>query len=207
MKVLIAIPCMDQIAAPFAQSLATLDKGTDQSYISMIIGSLIYESRNNFAKQAIKLQADAVLWLDSDMIIPPDAMTKLSAHLESGKDFVTGLYFRRRSPFTPVLFKRLLLTKEQGEHENYNDYPKDSVFEVEGCGFGCVMTRTSMLEDVMLNYGTAFEPMNNLGEDLAFSARARELGYRIYCDSTIKCGHIGQIVVDEKVFESSIREE
>lgn len=207
MKILIAIPCMDQVAAPFAQSLATLDKGNEQSFISMIIGSLIYDSRNKFVQQAISLKADAVLWLDSDMIIPPDAFVRLAEHLESGKDFVTGLYFRRRTPFTPVLFKRLTIDGETGKHEEFNDYPKDSVFEVEGCGFGCVMTRTSMLEDVLLNYGTCFEPHYKLGEDLAFCARARELGYRIYCDSTIKCGHIGQLVIDENVFESSIREE
>ena len=207
MKILIAIPCMDQVAAPFAQSLVTLEKGTDQTFISMIIGSLIYESRNNFCKQAMALKADAVLWLDSDMIIPPDALVKLSQHLTDGKDFVTGLYFRRRMPFTPVLFKKLgHVGGVAGDHENYNDYPRDSVFEVEGCGFGCVMTSVAMIEDVLLNYQTWFEPKNNLGEDLAFCARARELGYKIFCDSTIKCGHIGQVIVDEKVYESSIKE-
>lgn len=203
MKTLIAVPCMDQVAAPFAQNLAAMEK-RGEVFVSFLIGSLIYESRNTLAKQAIATKADYIMWLDSDMTFAPDTMTRLQQHMEEGKDIVTGLYFRRRPPFTPVLFKTLeRIDDDCARHENYDDYPDGDVFEIGGCGFGCIMTRTSVLEDVFLNYHKCFDPVCSIGEDLAFCLRARELGYKIYCDSTIKCGHIGQLVVDESVYRST----
>ena len=202
MKTLIAVPCMDQVAAPFAQNLAAMEK-KGEVFVSFLIGSLIYESRNTLTKQAIATKADYIMWLDSDMTLAPDTMTRLQQHMEEGKDIVTGLYFRRRPPFTPVLFKTLeRIDEDSAKHENYDDYPDNGLFEIGGCGFGCVMTRTSVLEDVFLNYHKCFDPVCSIGEDLAFCLRARELGYKIYCDSTIKCGHVGQLVVDESVYRS-----
>ena len=189
MKTLIAVPCMDQVAAPFAQSLATMKTVGDCIY-DFNIGSLIYDARNRLSADAMKCGADFILWLDSDMIVPQDAMVKLLKHMEDGKDIVSGLYFRRRAPFTPVLYT----------------YPENSVFEVDGCGFGCFMTRVDVLHEILLNDFDLFTPIEHYGEDLAFCLRAKENGFKIWCDSTIKCGHIGQVIVDETVWKSSIRE-
>lgn len=202
MKTLIAVPCMDQVAAPFAQSLASLDKEGD-CFVSFIIGSLIYDARNSFAKQAIKVGADYVLWLDSDMIFPQDTLKKMLRHMAEGKDIVSGLYFRRRDPYTPVIFKQLGVVDGKQVNEGYDDYPPESIFEVAACGFGCVMMKTSVLFDVGMEKGNWFEPAEGYGEDLAFCRRAKDLGYKIWCDSTIKCGHVGQVIVDENVFKST----
>lgn len=199
MKTLIAVPSMDQVAAPFAQSLATLNK-EGECMVSFIIGSLIYEARNDFVKQALSANVDYVLWLDSDMIFPPDTLQKMLRHMEDGKDIVTGLYFRRRAPFTPVLFSKLDL--EHGTWEGCDDYPTDGLFEVDGCGFGCVMVRKTVFMDMYLNYQTWFNPEYGCGEDLAFCRRAKQLGYKIWVDPSIQCGHVGQVIVDEKVFKS-----
>lgn len=201
MKTLIAVPCMDQVAAPFAQSLATMKTIGDCVY-DFNIGSLIYDARNKLAGDAIKCGADYILWLDSDMIIQRDTMVKLIAHMEEGRDIVSGLYFRRRAPFTPVLYNKI----ERGAHEDLTNYPENSLFEVEGCGFGCVMTRVEMMEDVLFNSHDLFTPFEGYGEDLAFCLRAKDNGYKIWCDSTIKAGHIGQVIVDESIWKSSIKE-
>lgn len=201
MKTLIAIPCMDNVAAPFAHSLATMEK-TGECVISMNISSLIYDARNQLAAQALKAQADYILWLDSDMIVPPDVIPRMLKHMEDGKDFVSGIYFRRRAPFAPVLYSRI----DREGHADFNDYPEDTVFEIAGAGFGCCMTRVSMLEDIALNFKDWFTPFNNYGEDLSFCLRALECGYKLYCDSTIKCGHVGTVVVDESVYRVNFRE-
>lgn len=201
MKTLIAIPCMDNVAAPFAHSLATMEK-TGECVISMNISSLIYDARNQLAAQALKAEADYILWLDSDMIVPPDVIPRMLKHMEDGKDFVSGIYFRRRAPFAPVLYSRI----DREGHADFNDYPEDTVFEIAGAGFGCCMTRVSMLEDIALNFKDWFTPFNNYGEDLSFCLRALECGYKLYCDSTIKCGHVGTVVVDESVYKVNFRE-
>jgi len=203
MKTLIAVPCMDMVAAPFAQSLAALNKQGD-CIISFLIGSLIYQSRDNLAIQAIREQCDYVMWFDSDMIFPPNTLMKMLDHMKEGRDIVTGLYFRRRNPFTPVLFSKLE-ENEEGvcSWADYNDYPKNSVFEIAGCGFGCCIVKTEVFADLLGKYGSCFTPFGGVGEDLAFSMRAREAGHKIWCDSTIKCGHVGQVIVNEKVYEST----
>ena len=201
MKTLIAIPCTDMVPAPFAQSLATLNK-EGECLIAFLLGSLIYESRNDLAKQAISRDCDYVMWFDSDMVFDADVLTKMIRHMEDGKDIVTGLYFRRRPPFTPVLFKELNFEDDVLHWVGFDDYPENEPFEVAGCGFGCVMLRKEVLLDVVLNYQTWFTPLAHAGEDIAFCVRARELGYKIWCDPTIKLGHVGPQIFDEKVFKS-----
>lgn len=204
MKTLICVPCMDQVAAPFAHALASLKKVGECS-VSFLIGSLIYDSRNKFAKQAYTTGADYVVWFDSDMTFPSDAMERMIADLESGQcgDIVTGLYFRRVAPYTPVLFAG---KNDQGGWNGYEDYQKHGAnpFEVAGCGFGCVAMKKNVLIDLMITYGgNVFTPYDGLGEDLAFCQRARENGHKIYCDPTIKCGHVGHVVIDETIFNTS----
>lgn len=198
MRTLVAVPCMDNVAAPFAHSLSSM-KNEGECFISFIIGSLIYESRNNFCKQALKTKADYVLWLDSDMVFESDVMERMHRHMEDGKDIVSGLYFRRRAPFTPVLYKEL---GGNGSYVEYPDYPKDSVFEIGGCGFGCVMLKREVIEAVAFDSGNWFEPCDGYGEDLSFCVRAKRAGFKIWCDSTIKCGHVGQLIINEDIYES-----
>ena len=66
MRILIAIPSMDQVPAQFAASLAMLRK-TEETAVAFEISSLIYTARNTLALKAIEHKADYILWLDSDM--------------------------------------------------------------------------------------------------------------------------------------------
>ena len=195
MKTLIAIPCMDNVAAGFAQSLASLRKVGDCA-VSFMVGSLIYDSRNKLAKQAVEMEADYILWLDSDVIFNPDLMERLYA-LDA--DIATGLYFRRTAPFTPVIFKTL--EKEDGHliNEGYEDYPEDP-FEVAGCGFGAVLMKADVLFN-MPDPGMWFTPAYNAGEDIAFCMRAREAGYKIVCDPKAQLGHVGHVTITENFYK------
>ena len=208
MKTLIGVPCMDQVSALFMHSMATLNK-VGECQFGINIGSLIYTARNDFAKQAISADADALLFFDSDMIIPSDTLEKMTKHFEEGREIVTGLYFKRRPPFSPVLFKSLGYRKETDEtyFEDLLELPENKEpFEIEGAGMGCCMISKTVLLDVALNYQTWFDPIHNMGEDLAFCIRARELGHKIWCDPSISCGHVGQLVVNEQVWLNMPRE-
>lgn len=201
-NILIGIPCMDNIPARFAHSLVMLRK-TGECAVTFEIGSLIYIGRNNIAKRAIEMNADYVLWLDSDMIFNPDTLIKLMAHMKDKNiDMISGLYFRRVAPFTPVLFDRLDIDEAQRCYwTEFKEIP-DHVFEVGACGFGCVLMRSEVLFDVQAKYGTMFAPIGNTGEDLAFCWRARQCGYKIYCDPDIPCGHVGHTTITREFYEN-----
>ena len=200
MKTLIAVPCFDQVATQFCQSLTTMTKVGDKCTVSFHVGSLISDAREKLALLAVSSEADYVLWLDSDMIFPSDTMERLMTHMKD-HDIVTGLYFRRRPPFSPVIFKHLHLDGVACSFEDYDDYPEDSLFEVEGIGFGCVLMKTDVLMDMFAKFETCFSMLGRNGEDVSFSLRARELGYKIMCDSSIKCGHVSYTTVNEDFFK------
>ncbi len=202
-KILIAVPCMDQVPAPFAQSLAMIQKTEDNVACSFQMGSLIYTSRNNLALQAMKAEFDYMLWLDSDMVFQQDLLVQMKQTMdERGLDFLTGLYFRRVPPFTPVLFDQLDID-ENGicTWTDFKDVP-EGLFKVGGCGFGCVLIKTDVLFDVQAKFGEMFNPIANMGEDLSFCWRARQCGYDIWCDPSMILGHVGYSVITDKFYQS-----
>ena len=206
MKTLIAIPCMDSVPTKFVKSLLYLEK--DGASVCFNENSLIYDSRNRLSLTAMDNGFDRVMWLDSDMVFMPDTLKKLSASMdEADCDFITGLYIKRHMPPLPVIYDKLEEPEKnaQGQvvkqiHE-YIDYPKDSLFLVSGCGMGCCITSVKMLRNIWDIYGPAFTPYPWAGEDLSFCYRARELGYLIFCDSRVTCGHIGQMIYTDELLK------
>lgn len=206
MKTLIAIPCMDTVPVGFAQSLLHLKKGENVSVLFKP-NSLVYDSRNQISLIAIEQGFDRVMWFDSDMMFTMDTMQMLAEDMaERSADMVTGLYFKRKGTTTPVIYDRLD-EPSKDEHgklvsniHDYNTYPKNTVFPVAGCGFGCVMTSTKLLKHVWDTFGPAFTPFPWAGEDISFCHRVNLLGYQILCDSRVSCGHIGTYVYTENDF-------
>ena len=203
MTTLIAIPCMDMLPVGFVQSLLYMHKG-DNPTVYFKPNSLVYDSRNLLSLYAIENGFDNVLWLDSDMLFPPNTLTKLEAY---NMDMVTGLYVKRHEPVEPVLYEKIE-EPERGSDGKlianisaYHDYPRDSFFPVAGCGFGCVLTSTKLLKHVWDEYGPAFTPYPWASEDISFCHRVNELGYQIYCDSSVSCGHIGQFIYTENLLK------
>lgn len=203
-RILIAIPCMDDVKTAFAASLAMLQAPPDTEItIHTLQNSLIYDSRNRLASYAVSHGFDYVLWLDSDMGFKSSTLIKLYDDIRMVKDsIISGLYFRRVRPYSPVIFKTC--NAETCKWEGYDDYPKDDLFEVEGVGFGCILMDIQVFLDIAAEQKNAgfFNPFLNFGEDLAFCTRARKQGYHIYVDSRIKCTHYGTIGVSEELFEA-----
>lgn len=194
-KILICVPSMDMVAAGFAQSLAMLQKGGNETAVMFQVGSLIYDARNKLAKQAIKMESDYTMWFDSDMIFEPDTMVRL---LEHKAPIVSGAYFRRSPPYHLVAFDKC-----DAEKREWTDLtlPTDTV-KCGGVGFGCVLVKTEVLFNVAAKYGCWFDPMNGFGEDLSFCYRARQCGYDILLDPSITCGHVGHIVVNKDFYKA-----
>lgn len=202
MKTLIAVPAMDMCHSRFAQSLATLDKVGD-CQVSFIMNSLIYDARNKFCQQAIEGEFDYIFWLDSDMVFPSYVLQQF---MQADKDIVAGLYFRRNYPFTPVAFSELRRENGVLKMKDLEEWPSD-LFEVDGVGFGCVLMKTDCLFDIAGKEGGIwFTPTQDAGEDAAFCLRAKEYGYEIWVDPTVKLGHVGQTVITEGVYNSRRKE-
>lgn len=202
MKVFVAIPSLDTVPALFCQSLALLQRAED-TIVGFQVGSLVYNARNELARQAIKSEADWVLWLDSDMVFEPDLLKKmLKVCEENDIDFLTGLCFRRKPPYTPTLFDRLDKMEHGASYTTIMSVPEGR-FKVGGCGFAGVLMSTDVLLSVAARFGgRMFDPLEGFGEDVSFCWRARQCGYEIWCDSDIELGHIGSMIVTREFFEA-----
>ena len=201
-RTLIAVPTYGKIDADFVRAFCDLERDENTSY-TFIKNTLIYNARNVIAQNAIRYGFDRVLWLDDDIIVPPDALMKLSQSMDNGKDFVTGIYFMKTFPSKPVVYSDIWYEIKSNEASagatNITEY-SDTVFEVAGSGFGCAMTSVLMLKKLVERYGAPFTPMMGLGEDVAFCWRAKQNGFRLFCDGRVKCGHIGQTIYDENAY-------
>lgn len=199
MKTLIGIPCMESIPTVTVKSLMAMRY--DCVDISFTMNSLVYDARNCLAKKACEEGYDRIMWIDSDMVFEPDLFERLSARLDEGRDFITGLYFSRRMPIIPMIYSEVACYLKDGKQiptsVEYKDYPKDSLFKVQGCGFGGCMMTTKMVLDLAEKYGLPFSPILGFGEDLSFCQRATQAGYDLYCDSSIKLGHMSHCIVQE----------
>lgn len=206
MKTLIAIPCFDKVDTKFYQSFVDLQKPGDSSY-TVLSNTLIYIARNIIAGNALQAGFDRVFWMDSDMIFPADALTKLSQDMdENGLDYVSGLYFTRRPPvIKPNAFSSLWWEQKEDGIDTGADhlwtYPDNSLVEVAATGFGCCLTTVDLIKRVGDKFGSPFTPIDGMGEDLAFCLRARKAGARLWLDTSVKCGHIGQMVFDEEYYK------
>lgn len=200
MKIFIAIPCMEDLPVDFVMSLTKLEL-VEETTINYSVGSLIYASRDFLAGCAIKAEADYILWLDSDMIFEPTLLKDLLRDIK-GKDFVSGLYFRRKPPFTPVLYEtiRLGLTADDAITKNYDNFPQNEVFEIDACGFGACLMKTEVAKKVFEQKGQMFSPINGYGEDISFCIRAKQVGYKLWCDPKPYLGHVAKTVVDKNIF-------
>lgn len=202
MNILIAVPSMDSVPAVFAQSLSMLEKVGDCA-VAFQVGSLVYTARNDLAKKAVQMGADYIFWLDSDMCFQPDTLKRMLKIMEDNNlDMLSGIYYRRVEPFTPVITKTLkLLPDGRCEFSDFEKLP-EGLFEVEGCGFGCVLMKAEIILAVMGRYHTTFTPMLGAGEDLSFCIRARDCGYKIFADSSISLGHCGHNIITKEFFEA-----
>ena len=200
MRTMIAIPCMDMVHTDFLRSCLGMDVDGEVQWTTCQ-SSLIYDARNKLAELAIDGEFDRVLWLDSDMIFDRYLFRRLSEHLDQGREMISGLYFSRKPPIHPVIYNRLrrdpMPTGGYAAADSFDDYERDSLFEIAGCGFGAVMMTVDLIRRVRDAYGLPFFPSLGFGEDLAFCMRVGWLGREIWCDSSIKCGHAGTAIYSE----------
>ena len=206
MRTLIAIPCMDTVHTIFFKSVLGLQREGECRF-ALSCSSLVYDARNKLVNQAIAEGFDRILWLDSDMDFQTDLLIRLSKTMEeTGADLVSALYFTRKAPVQPVVYHEVgyYHDDERGEVTphcvSYKDYPRESVFEIEGCGFGGVLMNVDIAKKVEDKFGVPFSPILGFGEDLSFCLRVSECMGKMVCDSRIKMGHVGLGTITEDVY-------
>jgi GT2 family glycosyltransferase len=142
----------------------------------------IHEMRNTIVRRSLELDCTHLIFLDADMVYPPDTITQLLSH---DKDIVGALTFKRWPNFEPLLFAG-------DEHNMYLIDPiPEGVVKVTATGTGCLMIKTSVFDNMEYPwFEFSSENGKPVGEDINFCYNAKKVGYEIYVDTTIRTEHL-----------------
>ena len=191
MKVLIGMPALSMIPTKTVASLMLLNK-PEGSSTEIIANSLVYDARNILCQHAINGGFDYLLFIDSDMVFPPDSIARLQA---LNADIATGIYYARQgNKHEPIVYKKL--TKRSifnDAHADHFETIPNGIFDVAGCGMGLCLIKADAIEKLCKRYHYApFEPFGGMGEDFCFCYRAKKMGLTIKADGNLQLGHIGE---------------
>lgn len=192
-KMAIAIITNRGVKAETVRSVMNLMATTKHQLLPIVAtqGYTIAENRAFAVIQAIKAGCSHILFLDDDMIFPEDTLEKLLAH----KQEVVGVYsFSRALPLTPTVAFM---------DENGNHLPHDQIaifkrpaelFECFSIGMGVALIDLKVFDVIdkpWFEFRNHPSGKNLVGEDAWFCEKAKEKGYKIWCDPTIDIKHIG----------------
>jgi len=157
-------------------------------------------ARTSAVEFAIDNNCGYILWIDDDMVMMPgtDAFSRL---LVQDRDVVAPLFYTRYPPHLPCVFSRKFRAQKRFcTFENIMDYPKDTLIQVDGIGFGLVLTKVEAFKKTPKPW---FLYSDTFGEDLFFCSRAIDSGVEIFCDTSFSVGHIGpQPVIFEDTYNA-----
>ena len=186
--VLVAMPSTDLVHADFMMALVGMVMAPSRVRCLYFNSksSLVTWGRNDCIAAAQTQGAEWVLFLDCDMVFPPDTLTRLLSH---DKDIVGATYRKRVVPYDLLgipLDPASQLTR--------------GLVEMSHMPTGCLLIRTSVFEKLKRPYFRCrYAEDTGLihGEDYVFSEMARALGYQLWCDADLshQIGHLGQQVV------------
>lgn len=188
-KVVIGMPCTDVVRAMTAQAIASAVVGAEGCVIDVVMrrSCEIASSRVYLVNHAMKVGATHLLFVDSDMTFPHKVIPLLLAH----KKDIVGVEYNRR--MFPLEGTSKPLTKAS-----------DSLYEGAFVGAGLMLIDLSIFNKewvdkngkkaAWFSFGRDSQGMLVVGEDAWFCYTARDNGFSIWIDPTIKVGHVGEYV-------------
>jgi hypothetical protein len=210
-RVLISVPESRDVSTAWTTRLTEVIAsalGHAQTGIATMPGYSVDVAREALVEQALEGGYDYVFFVDSDTIVPADAIVRLMGRQ---KDIVAGLYRGRRPPF-PFILRPLGVTDEDAKKTIFMPYWKPGdLQEVDRVGLGCMLIRTAIFEKMrrpwfFFNRAPSFAPGAKSeralksrwvggGEDWWFCKSAKEAGFRIWIDTSILCLHETRIYI------------
>ncbi len=182
--------------------------------------SLVVTARNHLVDAFLKSGADKLFFLDTDMLFLPEGLVKV---VSSEEDVVGAAYAQKTLDWKKVL-KAAAEGKEHpvawGSPINVRTLEKPEVrgplFEVDGLPTGflsiqrkvilrlletapteghrtgmCLMGDNKLLPNL---FRTEVQEGRFWGEDILFCREARQAGFRVWLDTDVRVGHIGEMV-------------
>lgn len=194
-NVLIAIACGGTIHAETVTSLIAAmntlsDKGVGVA-VSVQIGGYKPYNCNKLVKEAQDNGMTHIMFIDADMIFPSSGILRL---IDADKDIVGAAYNQRGNPQSgDQNISTVKLADEDGNLIASNEIPPQ-LFKCWSLGLGFVLVKMPVFEKLMKPYFRDSESPQgeHHTEDVEFFGKCQAAGFDVWCNPTIKMGHIGK---------------
>ena len=190
MTVLICVPTYETITTECFKALWELSCSDHDLMFDTVKGYDCAIARIKACKKAIDYGVEWLLMVDSDTVLPRDALDNLLSH---DVDICMGYYrFKNRGENETVLWKA------SGWSERFNArelhmmaLQGQNLVRVSGGGMGCTLIRVSVLEKLPHPW---FQWIYNdddteIGEDIYFFRQCQKKKIPVYADTRVACGH------------------
>ena len=189
MKILIAVPTFETIQPEVFKAIYDLRPAGHDLAFDFVKGYDCAVARNRIGKMAQEGGYDYVLMVDSDTIIPPDALELM---LDTPVDICLGVCPRKN---TSEKKTAMIKFGDNSYHDSYF-YPElpDGKTRIRGGGFACALVRSYVFTALDYPY---FQYVTNadgstLSEDFYFCQNADLMGFDVWMDPRVRCGHLAR---------------
>ena len=204
----VGMPCGATVPWQTAMSMARTTRFAAQNGVPLDLcvtagGSVVSEARNLVLNSFLRTKADILLWIDSDIewSVADFSSIVQAAHVVE----VVCAAYPVKIPSMPFI-----VTQPDPENVEVNGL---GLVKINGTGLGFCAVSRKVIEKLVaraerVDIGTEKDVADVFrvdrtitdgrrtarGEDMAFFADIRELGYDVWLDPTIKLGHAGNFV-------------
>lgn len=189
MKILIAVPTFETIQPEVFKAIYDLRPAGHDLAFDFVKGYDCAVARNRIGKMAQEGGYDYVLMVDSDTIIPPDALELM---LNTPVDICLGVCPRKN---TNEKKTAMIKFGDNSYHDSYF-YPElpEGKTRIRGGGFACALVRSYVFTALDYPY---FQYVTNadgstLSEDFYFCQNAALMGFDVWMDPRVRCGHLAR---------------
>jgi GT2 family glycosyltransferase len=192
-KVLAGIPCFGGVEWRCLKSVYEMDRPEGVSVrVEVMPGYGPAQARNKLAAMALDQGFGAVLYVDSDQVVPENLLARLLAlksPAAAGWSMMTaGNDLTNISNYNPEKNSYEFFTARQISGD---------VIEVDAVGFSAVLVEAGVFR--LLSYPffdyVEYPDKSVLSEDLFFCDQLRKLGIKIKCDTALRVKHLKMITI------------
>lgn len=199
MKISLCICTNREVKAKTVASLLEMvsySKEIDFQFLVANRGYHIGENRAYCVVQAQRNKSDYLLFIDDDMTFPDYTLDQLLSH---EKDVVgVNSYSRCLPPSSTVgLMDKEGKYMHPDKHTAWAMKIPEGLFEAYFVGAGVMLIDMKVFDKLEKPYFPFTSDENGMiihGEDGSFCAKVREAGMKVWCDSSLEIGHVGEYV-------------
>jgi len=158
-----------------------------QTKILNVWGRKVDDAYNYAAMEAVKDNADWLLTVEDDTLPPKDVIVKLIELARSNRNSAVGAWYPKRE----ISLQGVHITIKNGERTFLED--DGNIHEVYTLAMGCSLYPVGMFIKIPHPW---FMTTDNLSQDSFFSQLARDNGYKLLVDTSIKCKHVDRVTKD-----------